>query len=193
MMPIAWAITCFWCVYRPQAACSLLFELISLGVFVYVSLGQGKGRKALDHEGEWRVVRIFVLSHRPDLISHALKLGDGLSLLEGETSPLLKLLLFDEGAYRSHLLVVVLSEVEAELFRASQLHQVVIEGLLRYVDFLSGLFQSELDHNAIFLIASVQEAPQAHSGDDVGDSALLYPALLAAHIDPVNCDFPPVL
>ena len=150
----------FWCVCRPLAACSLLFELVSLGFFGIVSLGGGK---SLDYEGEWTVVSIVLISRCLDLVSHALELSDSLRLLESETSSFLKLLLFDEGSNHTHLLIVVLSKVEAKLLCASELHQVVIEGLLRYFDFFSGLLQSELDHNAVFFIASVQEAPQAHS------------------------------
>lgn len=72
----------------------------------------------------------------------------------------------------------MLIKVKAELFGRPQLHEVVIERLLRDLDLLGGLLEAQLDKDTILLEAGVEKSPQTHLLDHLLDGALLDSGLL---------------
>lgn len=80
---------------------------------------------------------------------------------------------FDEGAQRSHLVVLVLLKVEVVLFAEAQLQQVVVKRLLGHVHFRRSVFERIPHKIAISENSVVQTAPKTHLLNDFLNRSLL--------------------
>lgn len=83
----------------------------------------------------------------------------------------------------THILVLILVEVIAELAALTKLREVVIERLLRDPDFLSGIFEAHSDKLMILIhVPVVKLAPLRHLFDDVFNGAFLGPLRLFVYL-----------
>ena len=102
--------------------------------------------------------------------SRSANLADGASLLFlARLLFVLCLHLLDEGAKGAYFVVLVLLEVKVVLLTEAQLKQVVVERLLRHVDFCSSVFKRIPNQVPVPENSVIEASPQTDLLDDFFD------------------------
>ena len=92
------------------------------------------------------------------------------------------LLFLDIGAKDAHFVVLVLLEIEPELFAEPQLQEVVVQGLLRHPHLLGSVFERVPKQVSFVVVHTVVEfPPETHLLDDLLNRPFLG-ALLLVHM-----------